>query len=257
MDIIYDFLYKDSVRISSLYSQLFEGLLLNIEQVSEERGLNSGGMKGRIPFVEFSGNESKETRNSRKEIVDPYDIKTLDVISKLIELSNTNENIAVLRNGYLIFLDKEILKLLFDSFDLLSQIPEEFGFSSKEKKEIGKFKKILKNFKTMIPKLPIQPAFLFIDQQQKVYGGTLREEFLSEPITAYYFKHKLYWLKNISIIGLKENAENLNLLSQDHLQPTINPILEAISSIIFPPNTTIITPIVIARRITAQLPTSQ
>jgi hypothetical protein len=83
-DALYDFLYRDSSRITSYYAQLFGGHLTSHEVTEGERDGSSKVLKPGLKYSEigvsadFSTN--KETQSSSKRVVNPHDLITTEVL---------------------------------------------------------------------------------------------------------------------------------------------------------------------------------
>ena len=110
-------------------------------------------------------------------------------------------------------------------------------------------KKMARAIMKFIEDAPILPVFVFKDANGQIYGGTLKEEYLSEPIAAYYFKHQNKWLEDISIIALKGPSSPQNVYGDNHLTNVVSPYFEIISQIIFLENTIKISPVAVLRRV--------
>ena len=248
MDYIYDFLYVDRDRIASFYSQLFDGHLVSFERIIGSTSQSSANISAKIPGIaEGGGKETQISKEERKEIINPHDAATADVLSKLIDIAKNSENpnVLILKGGKITFLDQNLLKIIFDSFELLDFIP----LPKKEKKEVKQIKKMVNAIKKLVDNAPILPAFIFLTDNGQVYGGTLKENFLSEPIVSYYFKHQNKWLEDVSLVAIKENANNTYVFSDDHLMNIVGPYLEILSRIVFPERTVKVTPIAILKRV--------
>jgi len=247
MGSIYDYLYVDRNKITSLYAQLFGGHLVSFERLSETSAQSDANLAAKIPgVIEGGGKESKTSKESVKEILDPHDAATSDVLSKLVEIAQEKDSqVIILPKGRLTFLDRNLLKIFFNSFEFLDFIP----LPKHQKKEVKQIKKMANTIQKFITDAPVLPAFVFKSNDGKIYGGTLKEEFLSEPIISYYFKHQNKWLENISIIAIKENATTTNVFEEDHLTNVVSTYLDVISRIIFPDETIKISPVAILRKI--------
>ena len=123
------------------------------------------------------------------------------------------------------------------------------GVPKQEKREFKQLKKMLDLIKGFIETAPILPAFLYKDSEGKLYGGTIKEKFLSEPIPSFYLKHSNKWLSNVAIVGVKEVADDTEALPEGHLSNVTNQIMESLSKMIIPLEAERIIPIAIMRKI--------
>ena len=246
---IYDFIYVDRERIASLYAQMFGGHLLTFKELTGSVSESKAGISGGLPKI-VEGNTS-ETHLSKEEIEsvkDPHDVRTIDVLSELIELAKSSDSpIIVVRNGYLNLMDSHLIRVFLKTLDAVTLF--EPHLNKQEKREFKRLKKMLDLIKGFIETAPILPAFLYKDSEGKLYGGTIKEIFLSEPIPSFYLKHSNKWLSNVAIVGVKEVADDTEALPEGHLSNVTNQIMESLSKMIIPLEAERIIPIAIMRKI--------
>ena len=212
MALIYDFIYVDRDRIASLYAQIFGGHLLTVEKFAETTKENNISIAGKIPGVaegEFA--ELQKGLESVKSTIDPYEIRTIDVLSKLIKMGRSGNSSIIIEEGHLRIFDDFVIELwnaLLDSFsDLKEKLEKEEG-----KNAIVAFETFIKQSRKSLNLAPRPlPCTFLLKTNQNIFGGTVKEKYLSEPVSTYYIKHGDKWLKNIILIGLKEEAETVPL----------------------------------------------
>lgn len=81
LDALYDFLYRDSNRIASYYSQIFRGHLSSMEKSTSERRNTDIGGKVDLHVVSADRKITNETLEGDKRVFDPHDLIATDVLS--------------------------------------------------------------------------------------------------------------------------------------------------------------------------------
>jgi len=242
-----DFLYIDRERIASFYAQIFGGDLLSIEKEISDIQKKGSGISGGIPqIVDAKAESINQVEEAKKEIINPHDVKVRDVIAKFLELAETGKTPIRIYEGSMIFMDNHLLKIMLETISIAGKFPMlvDSNLSKKEKQE---FKKILEVINKLLKVMPFLPAFLLKTKETNVVG-TIKEEFLSEPISSFYLKHGGKWLKDVLVIGIEENTTEEEL-PETHLYGALKELLPAMSSMVFPPDSIKIVPIAIFRRV--------
>ncbi len=188
---LYDFLYKDSGRIASYYSQIFKGRLASLEEADSDRESLEKGGKIDLQIVSGDLKTTQETQSSSKRVIDPHDVITTDVLSFLRSSELINDDIEgsphgslVLAEGTLVFADRHILELAIVAFD--SVIADEARKpKSQQNRATVQGYKFIKEFLT---KIPLPSAFLLQTSDGIQIAGTLKEAGMEEPISTYYYK---------------------------------------------------------------------
>jgi len=106
---LYDFLYRDSNRITSYYAQIFGGQLSSIETTDSERTNVDGVIKGSLHVVSGEQRTGSQVESGRKQIVDPHDIITTDVLSSLQDGGRLNSDLGQAPHGSLLIAHGTIL----------------------------------------------------------------------------------------------------------------------------------------------------
>lgn len=101
MGALYDFLYRDSNRIASYYAQLFGGRLSSFEEIDTTRDTIDTTGHATVGVVGGDLKSSKENQVSNKNILDPHDVITADVLSSLRGQSRIQTDIESAPHGSL------------------------------------------------------------------------------------------------------------------------------------------------------------
>ncbi len=122
---LYDFLYKDSGRITSYYAQLFGG---SLERHEHSDSVSDGEERvGKLSAGVLSGDikTSSQVQSSAKRVVNPHDVVTTDVLTFLTGGSHLHNDAVSAPHGSLIisegtlgFLDKHMMELAVMTFEL-------------------------------------------------------------------------------------------------------------------------------------------
>lgn len=177
-----DFLYRDSSRIDSLFSQLFQGSLKEVAATSACANKQTNGVEGSIPGVVkggFSGEETITETIAKK--IDPYDQNILDLLSNFDLMT---ENSQALRNddiGKVALLNGQIkirdYKSLKNSMPVVFQVAPMLGYFGQTKKEFEKLSKLIQG---MIDIIPLGLELEFTTSQQEVLIGNLKTDCFSD-----------------------------------------------------------------------------
>jgi len=249
--VLYDFIYKDANRIYSFYAQLFNGLLTKNQEkydYGEDKKIEKQlGTKGTFK------NESLTQKYIQEKIIetDPHDIITIDTLtilssnSKSITEARNNEIIKI--NGNIFFMNKEILEMFLPNFSMFfDSLIKENNLDKSQKKVLEKqFKNILE----LLKNLKFEPL-VFVFFQNQIAIGVIKEKYLDEPILSYLARYGNQGIKDITILGIKEEKAIIDLTNNtDGLYKGTLDFAQAINQMIIPPNAYIFTPIAILRNI--------
>ena len=242
-----DFLYIDRERIASFYAQIFGGDLLSIEKEISDIQKKGSGISGGIPqIVDAKAESINQVEEAKKEIINPHDVKVRDVITKFLELAETGRTPIRIYEGSLIFMDNHLIKIMTKTLSVAGKFPTLLNLQM-NKKEKQEFQEIIKIMNDFFGTIPLLPAF-FLKTNNEEIVGTIKEEFLSEPISSFYLKHGGKWLKDVLVIGIEENTTEEEL-PETHLYGALKELLPAMSSMVFPPDSIKVVPIAIFRRV--------
>lgn len=265
---LYDFLYEDKNRISLYFSQLFEGLLREIEisESSEKEKIVKGSLG--ISQTKTGADLSESLQKNLKEKKEPLDIITLKLFEKL-EIPNLNnfENAQVgdlfIEYGDFYLVPKDLVKSIYDYiFEVTEKMKKLTGKKfEKELKRVSKFwewdgddlKSFLENsdlIKPFIEKLSFETLLIFIPKDKNIFLiGTVIEDYLKDSLTSYYLKYGGKLIPNVYLIGIKDYKPK-EFYIDDSFLAGISLVFEGIKEMIVPQNHELVTPIVLFRKIT-------
>ena len=207
--VLYDFLYRDTNRISSYYAQMFKGHLLSTERSTATK--TGRDTTGKINLAVGGGElkSSEENQEILKEVVDPHDRVTTEVLAFLTEGGYIKTDIDAAPHGSLVmvrgnvaFVEATILEFAGVALDAVTDA-EKRKPRNQQNQEAIQMNDMLKK---MLPKLSLPSAFLLQTDTQDQVVGTLKEQGLQEPIASYYFKHGSNGLADVFVIGIKERV---------------------------------------------------
>lgn len=244
---IYDFLYVDKSRIFSIYAQVFGGLVLYtkkrygyVQDADKSAAIDIKIAKADIGHKEVNIDELIHT-------ISPHEIITIDVISKLLDLSGDKNSKVVLLNGDLIFMDEFLIEMAGQFFDIMESIMDDDIaklLSKKDRKKMKKFNQMLKDF---VAKTPMLPAFI-LQCESEIWGGTLKKDMLPEPISSFYLKYGNQQIANVYVLGIKEESQQSEPFSEN-LTQAMATLLPEFRKLVFPEGTKTVTPLAIFRKI--------
>ena len=183
-DVLYDFLYRDSNRIASYYSQIFRGHLSSMEKsVSERRNTNVIG-KVDLHVVSADRKVTSETLEGDKRVFGPHDLIATDVLSFLVsndhvldDVVNAPHSSLVIVKGTVVFVDRLIAEVAVIAFDnmISSQKPK-----TQEEKSTLQGLKVLKD---ALQKISLPSAFILQTSEGTQVVGTIKEAGMEEAIS--------------------------------------------------------------------------
>jgi hypothetical protein len=249
---LYDFLYRDSNRITSYYAQIFGGQLSSIEKTDSERSTLDSGFKGSLHVLSGEQRTGSQLETGSKQIIDPHDIITTDVLSSLQEGGRLNSDLAgaphgslVIAHGTLLFVDKILGELGSVAADAAIRQEQSKPHSKQDKAAIAA-QRIGQQFLT---KVQIPSTFLLRSNAGVLIAGTIKEAGMEEPISTYYFKHGTAGLADVYVICIKEIPSPSFSLPNAQLIGATQIFAQALSDLLFPPGAIRVTPIAIFRKL--------
>jgi hypothetical protein len=249
---LYDFLYRDSNRITSYYAQIFGGQLSSIETSDSERSSLDTGFKGNMHIISGEQRTGSQVETGSKRIVDPHDIITTDVLSSLQEGGRLNSDLAgaphgslVIAHGTILFVDKILGEVGSVAVDVSIRQEQSKPHSKQDKAAIAA-QRIAQQFLT---KVQIPSTFLLRNSDGILVGGTIKEAGMEEPISTYYFKHGTSGLADVHVICIKEIPSTSFALPNTQLVGAGQIFAQALSDLLFPPGAIRVTPIAIFRKL--------
>ena len=249
---LYDFLYKDSSRITSYYAQLFGGSL----ETHEHSDSTTEGEErtGKLSAGVFGGDvkTSSQTQVGAKRVINPHDVVTTDVLAFLSGKSLLQKDVGLAPHGSLIvaqgtlcFLDKLMIELAVASFEMT--VKQEMAKPKAQRDMLS-----IQTMNFVIPflsKLIVPSAFLLETDDGVQLAGTLKDEGMQEPISTYYFKHGTGGLGQTFVIGIKEEASVGLTLIDEQFFGASQLAAQALSAMFFPAGSIKLTPIALFRKL--------
>ena len=249
---LYDFLYRDSNRITSYYAQIFGGQLSSIEKTDSERSTLDSGFKGSVHILSADQRSTNQVETGNKQIIDPHDIITTDVLSSLQDGGRLNSDLAgaphgslVMAQGTLLFVDKILGEVGSIAVDAAIRQEQSKPHSKQDKAAII----TQKGVQQFLAKIQIPSAFLLRTNDGTLIGGTIKEAGMEEPISTYYFKHGTAGLADARVICIKEVPSQSFVLPNSMLMGAGQAFAQAMSDLLFPPGAVRVTPIAIFRKL--------
>jgi hypothetical protein len=251
-DALYDFLYRDSNRIGSLYAQIFGGKLSSFEQSKSEREATDKSAKLGVSGSGFEGKLTSDSQSSLKKSFDATDILAGDVLGILTKDDRFRKDVRdaphgslILANGTLVFVDKGMVEMSSLIFDML--IGAEQRKSKKERNEESiQSLTIIKRFMTSVT---IPSAFLLRTAEGYDIVGTIKDSGMEEPISTYYFKHGVAGLADVYLVGIKEVPSPAFSIPDNQLFGAGQKAAEALSNMLFPKEALRVTPVALFRKL--------
>lgn len=249
---LFDFLYRDSSRISSYYSQIFQGRLSSLEETDSDKNTLATGGEANVYVVKGKVQESGETQTTSKRTIDPHELITTDVLSNLVESNFIYQNpksaphgSLVIEKGTVVFADRHILELTSLAFDAV--ISEQMDLNEGERDNT--VIQAAKLMKAMAEKIQLPSAFFLQTENDLLITGTIKDAGMEEPISTYYFKHGTSGLSDVYVAGIKEVSSKKFSLPATDLIAGSQQMAEAMNNMLFPPDAIKVTPIALFRKL--------
>lgn len=249
---LYDFLYRDSGRISSYYAQIFSGRLSSLEETNSERDSTDRGAKVDLHVAGGDVKRTQEVSTASKQVTDPHDVITTDVLSFLTDNEHIHSDIAaaphgaiVLAQGTLVFVDRSMAEIAVATFDMLIQAEERKPKAQRN----GDTLQGIKFIRDFLSKISIPSAFLLQTPNGIQVAGTIKEAGMEETISSYYFKHGTAGLADVFLIGIKELPSVAFTLPGTQLIGAGQQAAQALSDMLLPPEAIRVTPIALFRKL--------
>lgn len=251
-DTLYDFLYKDSNRITSYYAQLFGGHLTALEQTDLEKDSHPKSTSVNAGVIKHHEGIIGEISRGSTRIINPHDIIVTDVLSKLADSGSLSEDIQnashgalVLVKGTLILTDRSMFGLVTASFDAAIREEQRKHKNQQNKAAIDGLtflKEITKN-------MEMPSSFLLKTDSNDEAAGIIKDDGMEEPISSYYFKHGSSGLSDVYVIGIKEVTETKQTFATTDFLAGMQQAAQGMSDMLFSAKAIRVTPIALFRRI--------
>ena len=251
-DVLYDFLYRDSSRITSYYAQIFGGKLTSLENTDTDRKTKDRGGKLDLEVLGGDLRSGKEISQSQTRIIDPHDLIATDVLVQLssdnrlnVDVNNAPHGSLVLTSGTLILIDKTMLELAAVVLEAQAKEAVNNARGAAEKAAARAQQQIV----PMIRSITLPSGFLLRTPDGLDIVGTVKEDGMEEPISTYYFKHGLAGLASVYIMGIKEEPSYSVSLPPEKIIGMGQVFAKALQEIMFPEAAITVTPIALFREI--------
>jgi hypothetical protein len=249
---VFDFLYRDASRIASYYAQLFSGLPKSSENLGQSKQATETTIKGSVSVAGAERKSIKDIVTSRKEVVDPHDTITIDMIAKLLGRAATGpagNNSLVRAEGTLLLTDGSAIKA-FSSLDekrfvkliLKDQPPKDHKAKMQADDDA-------KNARDFMRGLDFPSMFLLRTAAGREYMGTLKPAGLEEPIGSFLARHGDGGLPGVTVVGIQEQSTPALISEAAALLSASAKFAGVLRKMFFPDNVTPVTPIAIYRRL--------
>ncbi|BDI28022.1 hypothetical protein CCAX7_000730 [Capsulimonas corticalis] len=250
---LYDYLYKDSARISSYYAQLFSGRLSSLEETDTD---SSGVDRGAKLDAHLVGGDIKHTssrQKTSKRIVDPHDLITTEVLSYFTENDVIAESILegthgqlVITKGTLGFVDKSMIEIGTITFKMSAEtLMSKVNKTAADRAELEQMKVLI----ALLEKVQIPSAFQLNINGNFIVVGTIKDDGMQEPISSYYYKYGTSGLSDVYLIGIKEIPTPSLAMPSTPLLVASQGAAEALSTLLFHEDAIRVTPIAMFRRL--------
>jgi hypothetical protein len=251
-DELFDFLYRDSGRITSLYAQIFGGHLSSLEETDSERRAKDRSGRLAVPVASGELKSTQETLVSSKRVFNPHDLIVTDVLASLNRNSRIRTSAAeaphgalVREQGTLAFIDRHMLELACVAFEASLTVERKKRPRERDAQVI----QTLEFLQTLLGKIALPSAFLLQTAAGVQIGGTIKDEGMQEPISTYYFKHGTAGLSDVFVVGIKEQPSLAFALPETALLGASQQAAQGLSDLLFPKEAIRVTPVALFRKI--------
>jgi hypothetical protein len=246
---LFDFLYRDPRRIESLYAQFFEGLFMSLQKKSAVTYGDQKSAKLSAAVAEGGLGVTRGTLEEKSEMFQPHDNVLLDLLSRLEtegwiegDYEAATPGRFVLATGTIFFADRYLLSVAEMGLELAMRDAKAKGGAAKA--DVRTYEMIRK----LLPKMSLASSFYLRTESGRIVTGTIKEEGLDEPISAYYFKHGAGGIANVRVLGIKEEVGNSgDSWGSAPFFEGMRQAVGALRDMFFPPDDIRVTPIAVFR----------
>lgn len=247
---LYDFLYKDTERIASYYAQLFQGRVVSQETTNANKASRDQALKGTIGVFGGDFKFNKETMESLKEILDPHDRATVEVLSYFADYDYLHRNLQeaphgglILARGSINLVDTSIASIVSSFADYMLRSEKSKANNKRDQAAIANWEMV----KSVMPSIKLPSSFLLQSETGDLIAGTLKDSGMQEPIISYNFRHGLAGLKEIYLIGILEKVVPVEETEMVNMIAMAGTMANALSAMMFSPDAFRVTPIALFR----------
>lgn len=249
---LYDFLYRDTGRFTSYYSQIFEGRLTSLEETDTDRQTRDRKLGGDLQIVSGAVGTAEETASSSRRTIDPADLIPSDVLSSLQDGAFIRTDIAdaphgsiIHAKGAIVFADRHILEMSAVVFQTLIAAEKQKPKNKQDSEALNNYGMI----EGLLLKIPLPSAFILQTSDVQI-AGTLKDEGMVEPISTYYFRHGSHGLSDVYMIGIKEVPTEAVTLPETAFLTAAQQTAEALTTFLIPADAIRVTPLAFYRKLT-------
>jgi hypothetical protein len=249
---LYDFLYRDKGRLTSYYSQIFEGHLTSVEESDSDRETVSRAVGANVQIVKGDLSKGEESGSAVKRTIDPHDLITTDVLTALREDSFLRTDIQtaphgslVQAQGTIVFADRHILEMASTVFKSLMEAEKAKPRHLQDKAALSSYGMIDGLMRT----IPLPSAFVLDTTEGVQVAGTIKDEGMEEPISTYYFRHGVHGLAGVYMIGIKEVPSETVTLPVTPFLEAAKQTAQGLTVLLIPPDAIRVTPLAFFRKL--------
>ncbi|MDQ3668566.1 MAG: hypothetical protein M3410_18740 [Acidobacteriota bacterium] len=251
-DVLYDFLYRDSSRITSYYAQIFGGHLTTVQDTDSESDTKVKGGKLSLQVASGDIKSSQENLRSQTRVLNPHDLIATDVLSQLRSDNRFNTDIEdapngslVIADGTLLLIDRSMMGLAVIVLKMQVEEASRTARSAAEKAAVRTQKQVI----PFLEGIDLPSGFLLSIADGVNIVGTLKDAGMEEPISTYYFRHGTAGLAGVYVIGIKEEPSHSVMLPTEQMIGAGQAAAAALKEMMFPPGSITVTPIALFREI--------
>ena len=248
--VLYDFLYRDSGRITSYYAQIFGSHLSSTEETNaEHKGAEYSG-KVDVKVVSSDARSTSTVQRITKRVLVPHDVTTTDVLAFLTGKGRVNHDVVaaphgalIIAQGTVVFVDSSMGELALSAFREIARAERSKTKAQQNASLIHEQKVAL----AMFEKVTFPSGFFLATEEGIQIVGVIKDDGMEETIPSYYFKHGTSGLTDVYVVGIKEIPTDNFALPDEGLIGVGQYAAQAMSNVLFPANAIRVTPIALFR----------
>jgi hypothetical protein len=249
---LYDFLYRDSSRITSYYAQIFGGHLKSVQDTDSEKDSRDKVGRLNLQLANADLRSGRENLQSQTRVIDPHDLIATDVLVRLSTENRFHDNVEkaphgslIIASGTVLFIDRSMMEIAKAVFDGQASEAIRAARSAPQKAAARAQKQLL----PILNSIEMPSGFLLHTDRDLDIVGTLKESGMEEPISTYYFKHGAAGLAEVYLAGIKEEPSFSVLLPAEKMIGVGQTAAAALKELMFPERVITVTPIAMFREI--------
>ncbi|MBV9762599.1 MAG: hypothetical protein JO340_18710 [Acidobacteriaceae bacterium] len=237
---VYDFLYRDQSRLDSYYAQIFGGRRLSLEKTSATKKQHQWNAKLNTGLLSVERQAPTEISEGLKEVIDPQDTATIDVLQWLAENEYIANSVADAKQGQFIRLHGNLLlvdrRLMVAAAKAITV--QSGGNKSTREMKMGA---------ELFAQYPMPSMFTLNSADETLYAGTLTDAGIESVMSSHTWKFGPDTMDDVHVIAILESTKSLEDTKTSTLAPVLN--LARTLHAWFPPSAVRVTPIVMYRRL--------